>query len=293
MTDNIIQVHNLSFDYPGFRALDRVSLSLPAGSVTALVGPNGAGKTTLMRCIAALDTPLSGQVLVAGLDVHEQPREAHRLMGYLSDHYGLYAELTVAQGLSYAASSQGLPPAEVDAAVLRTARRLGLEDKLQQLAGALSLDPEARSSLAGVFRELQAEGMSLLVSSHILAELDEYSTHMLALSNGRVLEHRALADSAYAPGRAAERRLRLEFVERLEAAAAWLSGQDGVHSGQLQVDAVEIGFTGSLAAQAELVARCVAAGHALCTIAPLTENLQQSYLKSVQADRLARTGSPA
>ncbi|MEY4561976.1 MAG: transporter related protein [Pseudomonadota bacterium] len=317
MSNAIIQVHELSFEYPGYRALDHVSLTLEAGTVTALVGPNGAGKTTLMRCIAALDTPLSGRVLVNGLDVHEHPREAHQLMGYLSDSFGLYADLTVTQVLTYAASSQGLPAGSVDAAVKNTAQRLGLSDKLNQPAGTLSrgqrqrvaigqsiihsprvllldepasgLDPEARSSLAGVFRDLQAQGMTLLVSSHILAELDEYSTHMLALSEGHVLEHRALGASQGAGADSHERRLRFEFASDLDAAAAWLAGRSDLRGNTTHGGGVDAVFTGPAIAQAALVAECVASGHALTVIAPVTENLQQSYLKSLEAGRSART----
>ena len=104
----IIEISQLGFDYPGFRALNGVNLAIEAGTVTALVGPNGAGKTTLLRCIAALEIPTEGTVKVAGFDVCESPREVHRRMGFLSDNFGLYAELTVAQGLEYAARSQGL-----------------------------------------------------------------------------------------------------------------------------------------------------------------------------------------
>ncbi len=86
---NLIEVSQLVFEYPGHRALDGVSLSIAAGSVTALVGPDGAGKSTLMRCIAGLEQPLSGAVRVKGLSVEEQPREVHRHLGYLSDFYGL------------------------------------------------------------------------------------------------------------------------------------------------------------------------------------------------------------
>ena len=317
MNPAIIEVSDLTFDYPGFRALERVSLSIAPGTVTALVGPNGAGKTTLLRCIAALDTPLSGTVRVAGLDVYESPREVHRLMGYLSDNFGLYSDLTVAQGLEYAARSQGLASGAVAQAVQSTAQRLGLSDKLGNLASALSrgqrqrlaigqaiihapkvllldepasgLDPEARSSLAQVFKALKAQGMSLLVSSHILAELDEYSTHMLALSQGRVLEHRALSHIA-PPGQEAapERLLRLEFLTPAESVAPWLSQQAHVRLGRVEGHGLEMAFSGPLSAQAALVAACVAAGHPLTSIAPVTENLQQSYLKSLAADRAAQ-----
>ena len=318
MIQPVIEVTDLTFDYPGFRALERVSLSIAPGTVTALVGPNGAGKTTLLRCIAALDAPVSGTVRVMGLDVFDSPREVHRVMGYLSDNFGLYSELTVAQGLEYAARSQGLPSAAVEVAVQQTAHRLGLSDKLGNLASALSrgqrqrlaigqaiihapkvllldepasgLDPEARSSLAQVFKALQAQGMSLLVSSHILAELDEYSTHMLALNNGRVLEHRALNPPANdASGGLAERLLRLEFAEPAQAAAAWLQMQPGVQVKRADDHAIEIGFSGNAAAQAALVSACAAAGYGLTVVAPVTENLQQSYLRSLQAERHAAT----
>ncbi|MFZ2269920.1 MAG: ABC transporter ATP-binding protein [Azonexus sp.] len=317
MNETIIEVTDLCFDYPGHRALSGISLRLEAGSVTALVGPNGAGKTTLLRCIAALDNPVAGEVRVGGLDVHAQPRQAHRLMGYLSDNFGLYGDLSVARCLSYAASAQGLAAAEVPAAVELTARRLGLQDKLEQLVRTLSrgqrqrvaiaqaiihaprvllldepasgLDPEARSSLAAVFRTLQGEGMTLLVSSHILAELDEYSTHMLALDSGHILEHRELAKGA-ALAVGSGRWLRLEFAEGIAEAVAWLEQQAGIGLGSQDAGGLDIHFTGLAADQARLVAACVQAGHALTVIAPVSENLQQSYLKSLAAGRQARAG---
>jgi ABC-2 type transport system ATP-binding protein len=311
----IIEVTDLSFDYPGFRALDRVSLSIEPGTVTALVGPNGAGKTTLLRCMAALETPTTGTVRVAGHDVYESPREVHRQMGFLSDNFGLYSELTVAQGLEYAARSQGLPAGTVAAAVRTTAQRMGLGDRLEYRASALSrgqrqrlaigqaiihspqvllldepasgLDPEARTLLTGVFKALQAQGMSLLVSSHILAELDQYSTHMLALNQGRVLEHRALGASPAGSPEGHTRRLRLAFIEPADAVAPWLQAQAGVRLHGVQDQVLEIDFTGSPAAQAALVGACVAAGYQLLTLVPVTENLQQSYLNSLQARRRA------
>jgi len=317
VNETIIEVFDLCFDYPGHRALNGISLSLEAGSVTALVGPNGAGKTTLLRCIAALDNPVAGQVRVGGLDVHEYPREAHRLMGYLSDNFGLYGELSVARCLSYAASAQGLDAREVPAAIELTARRLGLQDKLEQLVRTLSrgqrqrvaiaqaiihaprvllldepasgLDPEARSSLAAVFRTLQGEGMTLLVSSHILAELDEYSTHMLALDAGQILEYRVLAKGAPTPGRAV-RQLHLEFASAVPEAARWLAQQAGVELLGETANGLDIHFTGDSAGQASLVAASVQAGLALTVIAPVSENLQHSYLKSLAAGRQARSG---
>jgi ABC-2 type transport system ATP-binding protein len=225
----MIVVEHLVFDYPGLRALDDVSVTIPAGAVTALVGPNGAGKTTLMRCIAALDQPFSGRVTVDGIDVHAEPRLAHARMGFLPDFYGLYDELTVAQCLAYRAGAQGVPAADRPRLVELVAARLAIADRLDQKAGTLSrglrqrlaiaqaiihepkvvlldepasgLDPEARHGLAAVLRQLRAEGMTLIVSSHILAELADYSTEMLMIDKGRVVEHGAVGRAADGDGR--------------------------------------------------------------------------------------------
>jgi ABC-2 type transport system ATP-binding protein len=301
----MIEISNLTFDYPGHRALDNVNLTVPKGSVTALVGPNGAGKTTLMRCIAGLETPLSGDIRVGGMDVVEKPREVHRSMGYLSDFFGLYQDMTVAQCLEYAAASQGLPARAMDAAISLTARQLDLGDRLQQTGGSLSrglrqrlaigqaiihgpevllldepasgLDPEARASLAALFRQLQANGMTLLVSSHILAELDEYSTHMLSLRNGRVLENRALSGAHPANAR---KRLRLSLALADTQLSAWLERQAHVTQIKAFADVAEFDFQGDLPAQSALLRELVGAGFAVASFAEHKENLQQSYLQS-------------
>src|SRR5512133_644079 len=113
----MIDVKNLTFDYPGTRALDDVSFTIRAGSITALVGPNGAGKTTLLRCLAALEDPYSGTVTVEGHDTRSEPRLIHALLGYLPDFYGLYDALSVRRILTYTARARGIIPALASSAV--------------------------------------------------------------------------------------------------------------------------------------------------------------------------------
>lgn len=304
----MIEITGLTFDYPGHRALNDVTLTVATGSVTALVGPNGAGKTTLMRCIAGLETPLTGNIRVADMDVIDQTRDVHRIMGYLSDFFGLYQDLTVARCLEYAAAAQGLPEADIPAAIERTAQRLDLSDRLQQTCGSLSrglrqrvaigqaiihqpkvllldepasgLDPEARASLAALFRQLQADGMTLLVSSHILAELDEYSTHMLALRDGRILENRELK-LAHLPE--VHRRLHLDLAQPDALLAEWLKACAQVTLKEATEDHAEFDFHGDLHAQALLLKALIHEGFTVSSLAEHKENLQQSYLRSVAA----------
>jgi ABC-2 type transport system ATP-binding protein len=304
----LIEISGLTFEYPGHRALDEVTLTVAGGSVTALVGPNGAGKTTLMRCIAGLESPLTGYITVAGMNVIEQPREVHRIMGYQSDFFGLYQDLSVARCFEYAAAAQGLPDKDIPTAITLTAQRLELSDRLQQISGSLSrglrqrvaigqaiihqpkvllldepasgLDPEARASLAALFRQLQADGMTLLVSSHILAELDEYSSHMLALRDGRILESRAL-NSAHPQNTI--QHLHLHLAEANFRLPDWLQAYAQITLKKSTDNFAEFDFQGDLSSQATLLKELVNAGFQVSSFAQYRENLQQSYLRSVKA----------
>ncbi len=213
----MIEVENIIYEYPGKRALKDVSFKINEGSVTALVGPNGAGKTTLMRCIAALEEPFSGNIKVDGIDALEHPREVHKKIGYLSDFFGIYGDLTVRQCLTFIASIHQIAPSETEKKVKKAAKNLDLSSYLDVEAGTLSrglrqrlgiaqaiihepkvllldepasgLDPEARISLSTLFKDLQKQGMTLLVSSHILSELEDYCSEMLLLREGKIINH--------------------------------------------------------------------------------------------------------
>ena len=144
----MIEVKDVIYDYATARALHGVSFSVASGAVLALVGPNGAGKTTLMRCMAALDSPTEGQIAIAGIDTGDDPRGVHAAIGYLPDFFGLYDELSVRRSLTYAARSRGVPPAETEAAVAEAARRVQLDDRLEQRAGELSRGLRQRLAIA-------------------------------------------------------------------------------------------------------------------------------------------------
>lgn len=306
----MIAVAGLTFDYPGTRALDGVSFSVAPGSITALVGPNGAGKTTLLRCLAALEEPVSGTIRVAGVDVLAAPRDCHRLVGYLSDFFGLYDELTARQCLLHAAAIRGIPAAGREAAALDAARRLGLGDRLGAKAGTLSrglrqrlaiaqaivhrprlllldepasgLDPEARARLAELFVTLRDEGMTLVVSSHILAELDAYSTDMLVLREGRLHAHTPVHGGAAQAASAATVRLRLEIAAPCAQLLELLQGANGVSD--VSVSGLGAEFTAPAAAAERylLLRHLLEAGVMVSGLAEARQNLQQAYLESVR-----------
>jgi ABC-2 type transport system ATP-binding protein len=304
----MIEAHHVTFEYPGVRALDDVGFSLPPRSITALVGPNGAGKTTLLRCLAALEEPLAGEIRVDGVDVRRNPRLCHQRIGYLSDFFGLYDELTARRCLLYAAGARGIPPPERDAAVARAAARLDLAALLDARTGELSrgqrqrvaiaqailheprvllldepaagLDPDARHALSALFRALEAQGMTLLVSSHILAELDEYCSHILILRQGRIVEHRALGELA-----GPRRTLRLALAAPVPDLAAALGALPGVGAPEVAGLEARFEFAGDDAAQHALLRRCLELGWPVCALAEEKTNLQEVYRARVRAER--------
>jgi ABC-2 type transport system ATP-binding protein len=223
----MIVVENLVYEYPGKRALENISFSLESKTITALVGPNGAGKTTLIRCLAALAQPFSGKITISGYDTQENPREIHRSLGYLSDFYGFYDDLTVEQNLCYFAWSHGVSYVDTHNKVDKALSRLQLENFRLQSAGTLSrglkqrlaiaqaivhepeliildepasgLDPEARIQLSALFVELNQAGSTLIVSSHILAELEDYCTQMLVMRDGKISDFHQLSTDPTQP----------------------------------------------------------------------------------------------
>ncbi len=310
----VAAVRDLVFDYPTARALFGISFTIPRGSITALVGPNGAGKTTLLRCLAALEPPFSGQVLVDGLDTADAPREIHRTIGYLADDFGVYAALSVARCLRHAAAMRGVPADQEVARAHASAERLGIADRWDTPAGSLSrglrqrlgiaqailhrprlllldepasgLDPEARAQLSALFLRLRDDGMTLVVSSHILAELADYSTEMLILDRGHVVEHRSLGA---APGdRAAAhapRALVLRLADAADGLGERLAAVSGV--GGLEVDGATARFLfhGDDADQARLLADLVRDGFAVAEFGHQERNLQNLYLDRLRSVR--------
>jgi ABC-2 type transport system ATP-binding protein len=299
----MIEIRDLVFDYPGHRALAGVSLTIAGHSITALVGPNGAGKTTLLRCMAALETPYAGSVAIDGLDTREAPRAIHARLGYLPDFFGLYDALSVRRCLHYAARAHGIGPGEAAGAAEAAAARVGLSDRMEQAAGALSrglrqrlaiaqaivhrpavllldepaagLDPQARRDLSRLLMSLRDGGMTLVVSSHILAELEDYSDRMVIVDHGRIAGGESIALKGGS-------RLRIRLASPREDLKDFLNAQ-GVHVVEASPDLALVTMGADAAQRAALLTALVQADFAVAEFAPDERALEEVYFAQVKS----------
>lgn len=305
---SIVNVAGLNFDYPGKRVLYDVSFKIAEGSVTALVGPNGAGKTTLLRCIVGLDRPHSGSIHIGGIDVEEDPRAVHRQIGYLSDFFGLYNELTVRQCLTHMAWSQNVPKGSVAARVDDVAKEVLIDNMMDRKASVLSrgyrqrlgiglalihdprilildepasgMDPEARIQLSRLVRRLKAQGKTLIVSSHILNELEDYCTEMLVIRDGRVAKHVVLHDFEAE----AKRILKLSINGLSEKHLNMLQQRPELMLENVEGDTVTCGLRGGKDVQQRLLVDLLRSGLPVYDYHAVAHSLQEAYMHVAESN---------
>lgn len=242
----MIEAQNLVKRFGHRLALRGLSLSVEPGDVVGLIGPNGAGKTTSIRILATLLAPDAGSARVAGFDVREDAARVRALVGHMPERFGLYDELTVAQYLDVFARVYGLRGRARRAHVEAVLDLVDLEGKREDRCEGLSkgvrqrvylartllhdpavllldepasgLDPQARIDLRELLRALREQGKTILISSHILSELERVCTRAVVIEGGRLRFHGSLDDAAARFGQGVRVRLRLLDPSQVERA---------------------------------------------------------------------------
>ena len=306
---SIVRTSGLVKRYPGTVAVAGLDLDIADGEIFGLVGPNGAGKTTTLRILATLLRPTSGEAEVAGISVTKNPDDARRVLGFMPDVFGVYDDMKVWEYLDFFARCYGIPAARrrrmigdlldlVDLGDRRNAYVQGLSRGMQQrlcLAHTLvhdpqvllldepasGLDPRARVELRELLRELRSLGKTIVISSHILPELEELCTSVAIVDHGRVLAQGRVSDI--------ERRLRAGAVLRVklladdagyETARSWFAEQPFVASAALNPDGtIEIGFRGDDQATSRLLVAAITAGLPVMTFARAASDLEELFLQ--------------
>lgn len=217
--DVIIDVRGLTKSYDGRMVVDHVDMRVERGRIYGFLGPNGSGKTTTIRMLCGLLTPDQGEGSCLGYDIRTQARLIKREVGYMTQKFGLYEDLSIEENLDFFARVYGV--ASRAARIRETLERLGLYSRRAQLAGSLSggwkqrlalaaclihdpqlllldeptagVDPSARREFWDQIHELAAAGMTVLVSTHYMDEAER--CHQLAyIAYGKLLARGSVAE---------------------------------------------------------------------------------------------------
>ena len=311
----ILRTEGLVKRYDGTLAVAGVDLSVEAGEIFGLVGPNGAGKTTILRMLATLLRPSAGEAEIAGWSVTRNPDQVRGVIGFMPDVFGVYDDMKVWEYLDFFARCYGIPAAGRRRMIGDLLELVDLGDKRDQYVQTLSrgmqqrlclahalvhdpeillldepasgLDPRARVELRELLRELRSLGKTILISSHILPELEELCTSVAIVDRGQVLAQGRVSDI--------ERRLRFGAVlrvrlladrEALEAARDRFAADPEVASAVVLEDGtIELGFRGDDAASARLLAESVRAGLPIASFARAASDLEELFLQVTAPDR--------
>ncbi len=234
MTEPVIDAQHLSRHFGKLVAVRDVSLRVEKGEIFGVLGANGAGKSTTIRMLCGLLDPTSGRATVVGYDVAKDPEKVKARIGYMTQRFSLYEDLTVAENLKFYASIYGVPFMKRRARVNTVIERSGLENRRNQIAGTLSggwkqrvalacstiheppllfldeptagVDPVSRRDFWEQIHHISLDGTTIVVTTHYMDEAER--CHRLAfIFTGRVLDEGTPAEVL------ARRRLRVAEVE--------------------------------------------------------------------------------
>ena len=302
----VITITSLRKEFDDLVAVQGLDLSIPAGEIYGLIGPNGAGKTTSIRMACGLLEPTHGNVTVMDVDVHHDPERAQQFIGYLSDFFTVYEDLKVWEYLDFFAHAYKMPEAGIPARIDEVIRQVELEVKRDAMIKGLSrgmkqrlgiaraiihkpcvllldepasgLDPKARMDLRNLLRSLRDEGTTILISSHILTELEGFCTSIGLMEKGQMIRSGTIA--AISAAETLLRVARLGWVGAGEALVrSHLEGNPHVSGIIVQGEQAVFKFGGSDEELVGVLAGVVAAGVKVLNFGEVKQTVEDLYLK--------------
>jgi ABC-2 type transport system ATP-binding protein len=303
----MIELVNLRKEYDDVLAVDDLTLAIPQGEIFGLIGPNGAGKTTTIRMACGLLAPTMGQARVAGVDVAQEPERAQQNIGYLSDFFAVYEDLKVWEYLDYFAHAYKIPEPEIPARINEVIAQVNLEVKRDAMIRGLSrgmkqrlgiaraiihrpkvmlldepasgLDPKARLELRNLLRSLRDQGATILISSHILTELEGFCTSIGIMEKGRMVRHGSIEEVTAAA--TSTRLVKLTWAARDSVAVLGdkLKSDPRVSDVSLSGGAGTFRFSGAEEELASVLAELVATNVRLTSFGEVKQTVEELYMK--------------
>jgi len=302
----MIELLGLRKEFDNVLAVDDLNLKISKGEIFGLIGPNGAGKTTTIRMACGLLAPTQGRALANGIDVAREPERAQQYIGYLSDFFAVYEDLKVWEYLDYFAHAYKIPEAEIPARITEVIAQVNLEVKREAMIRGLSrgmkqrlgiaraiihrpqvmlldepasgLDPKARLELRSLLLGLRDQGATILISSHILTELEGFCTSIGIMEKGRMVRSGSIAEVTAAA--TTSRLVRLTWAgDSLAVAQEKLAGDPRVSEVNLTTGAGTFRFSGAEEDLAPVLASLVEAKVLVTSFGEAKQTVEELYMK--------------
>lgn len=305
MTNAVIDIRSLSQTYGRTKALDGVSLQVRRGTVYGLVGPNGSGKTTLVRALCGLEKPSAGSASVLGFDVATHPAEIRNRVGYMSQRFSLYNDLTAQENIDFFARIYGVVGAGAKTRIEEVIEVTKLGPHLSKPCAVLSggwrqrvalattilhrpplafldeptagIDPVARRDLWDLLFALAASGTDFFITTQYMDEIERcgevgylYLSKLIVTGTPSELKEHRLVTAV------GTRYVELECAQPIQA-VGWFRAQPYCRDATVMGHAVHAQVTEDVS-DARIAAECSAAGYAKVTVRTIEPNLEDVFV---------------
>lgn len=301
-----VRTVDMRVDYGDFVAVNELCLNVPKGEIYGLIGPNGAGKTSSFKVLATLMEPTYGDVFIGGVDISLHPEEARKHLGYMPDLAPIATDLKVWEFLDLFAGAHGLNNKTGKLRVEECLDKVALDDKRNEYCKSLSrgmmqrlvlaktllhrpslflldepasgMDPESRKALRYTVRQLANEGAAVLLSSHILTELEDMCTMVGMMSKGNLVESGKISDVITRRSNE-EKSLIIESLDDLTPIANFISTNKLVGNFLVNENELVFSFNGNDEEQVQLLNDLVVEGFRIKSLREQKKNIEQILLE--------------
>jgi ABC-2 type transport system ATP-binding protein len=304
----MIESSELSKDFGDFRAVDKVTLNVPAGTVLAVLGPNGAGKTTTVRMLTSILSPTSGWAKIAGYDVVADPARVRAHVGVLTEQHGLYERMKALEYLDFFGRVYHLPADQRRNNALGLMERFGLEDALDKRLGEYSkgmkqklalvramlhnppvllldeptsaMDPQSAKQVRDAILELRQDERTFLITTHNLTEAQILADKIAIIRHGRIIANGNFEELARRF--VGEPLMELRTREHLNGLAHEIG--DMVQIEETGEDWLRFRVADPMNTNPALLRRITGLGIDVVTLSPVSQTLEDIYLQVVKED---------
>lgn len=301
----MLTINKLTKRYGKYTALDNLDLSIKEGQIYGFVGPNGAGKTTTMKICAGLMKADSGEVWVDGINALENIKEVKKRIGYMPDFFGVYDNLKAIEYMEFYASIYGINGREAEKLCMELLEMVQLKEQYDCYVDSMSrgmkqrlclarclvhgpkllildepasgLDPRARVIMKDILRQLSSQGITILISSHILPELAQVCTHAGIIEKGRLVMSGSMEEITSARGNT--RPIVLKMVDNQEATVKIIRDNPFTQKITILENKVTLLFLGNEEEEAALLSSIIQGGGIISSFAREESSLEALFLQ--------------